>query len=103
MLNAQLKKDLEGAPVKKSVVNDNIDPQERLRNSLRKLVESVENQQKVTARLKETTLELQSEIQNLGSTMTKYQKSLGRIDVKKLGQKANRLAAIMEPHALQNA
>ena len=100
MQNLQLIKDIKAAPVIQLVVNDNIIPQERLKNSLRKLAETVEDQQKVTLRFKATTLELKNEFENLETSMKKLQSSLGRVDVKKLAQKAGRLAAIMEPHAL---
>ena len=55
------------------------------------------------AQLEARNLELKKEVGNLATSMTKYQSSLGRIDVKKLGQKASRLAAIMEPMTLQDA
>ena len=85
-------------PVKRKPVNN-----DKLKNSMARLLESVEEQKRVVAAYQKTMHELKESIHTLGNSVSEYDKRVQKLDVRPLRQKSKRLYQIMDDWEKQNA
>jgi len=85
-------------PLTKKDLNDR-----RLRKSLERLQESVEEQKKVVASYRDSIKDLKESIHGLRDKVIEYDRRVNTLDIRPLGRKARRLYRIMDNWEAGNA
>jgi phage-related tail protein len=76
---------------------------DRLKRSMARLLESVEEQKRVVASYKKTMHELKESVDTLGNSVVEYDKRVKELDVRPLRRKSQRLHQIMDDWEKNNA